>query len=106
MTRALISEADWQATVTDLAAVHGWRVFHARPARTARGWATPVAYDGAGFPDLVLVRERVVFAELKSHRGKVTGDQQAWLDSLGRGGAEVYVWRPDDFEEVREVLAP
>lgn len=106
MSKALVSEASWQSTVTDLAAVHGWRVFHARPARTARGWATPVAYDGAGFPDLVMVRDRVVFAELKSARGKLTADQQAWLDALARSGAEVYIWRPEDFDEVREVLRP
>jgi hypothetical protein len=50
---------------------YGWRAAHFRPARTAKGWRTPVAADGAGFPDLVLVRRtRIVAAELKS--GRVT----------------------------------
>lgn len=58
-----------------------------------------------GFPDLVLVRERVVVAELKARRGKVSDQQQAWLEAFGRAGVEVYVWRPADLDEVQAVLS-
>jgi VRR-NUC domain len=97
-------ERDFQATVIDTAGLTGWRVAHFRPARTERGWRTPVEAGGAGFPDLVLVRDRVVFAELKGARTRVTGEQQAWLDALARAGAETHLWRPWDWDEIERVL--
>src|SRR5215813_9770420 len=40
-------------------------------AEAATGWRTAVSGDGAGFPDLLLVRaERLVVAELKVGRGQ------------------------------------
>lgn len=99
-----MSEADWQSQVVDLARLNGWIVAHFRPARTEQGWRTPVGADGAGFPDLVLVRERVVFAELKSQHGRLSPTQRAWQDTLQQAGAEHWVWRPSDFEQVRLVL--
>lgn len=98
-------EADWQRQVIDLAHLHGWRIFHARPAQNARGdWRTPVAADGKGFPDLVMVRDRVLFVELKSDRGRLTAEQRHWIDALEQSGAEVHVWKPDQFDEVHAVL--
>jgi hypothetical protein len=92
-----MSEAELQGNVIDLAHLLGFRVAHFRPARTATGWRTPVAADGAGWPDLTLVRgDRLVFVELKRSKGKVTEEQQAWLEALGNV-AEVYVWRPADW---------
>ncbi|MDR4533224.1 VRR-NUC domain-containing protein [Glutamicibacter sp. PS] len=53
----------------------------------------------AGFPDLVLVHPRrgVIFAELKSERGRVSDAQQAWLEDLRAAGQVAYVWRPMDW---------
>lgn len=81
---AAMSEADWQQQVAQFARFRGWLVFHARPARTARGWATPVQYDGMGYPDLTLVRDgrAPVWVELKSGRGKATAEQARWLAAL------------------------
>ena len=63
-------EDDWQRQVVDLARLRGWRVAHFRPARTERGWRTPVEADGAGFPDLLLVRGAQLLAvELKTDAG-------------------------------------
>jgi VRR-NUC domain len=99
-------ERDFQTAVVDAARLGGWRVAHFRAARTRHGWRTPVAADGAGFPDLVLVRgAQLVAAELKSARGKVTREQAEWLDALDGAGVAVYVWRPADWDEVVEVLA-
>lgn len=100
-----MTEDDLKAQVLDLAAAHGWRVAHFRPARTQQGWRTPVEADGRGWPDLVLVRERVIFVELKAERGSLSADQRAWLEALTEAGAEVYVWKPRHFEEIRETLA-
>ena len=79
----------------ELAATFGWRHYH-----TYRSRKSP-----SGFPDLVLVRDRVIFAELKSDVGKPTKDQQAWFDALQLAGAEAYLWRPDDLQQVAETFA-
>ena len=102
-----VTEAAFQRQVIDLAKLCGWRVAHFRPAMNRRGvWATQMQGD-PGFPDLVLAREgRVIFAELKSERGKMTPDQQAWRWALGAGrvGCTAYVWRPADWPRIEEVL--
>lgn len=104
MSACRSTEADFQASVVDAARLLGWRVHHQRPARTATGWRTAVTGD-VGFPDLVLVRGgRLVVAELKSARGWVTVEQQAWLADLEAAGVEVHVWRPGDWDEVVAVL--
>src|SRR5690606_28778418 len=60
----------------------GWKVHHTRPARTDKGWRTPLQGD-AGYPDLTMARRgRVVIAELKSESGRVTREQAAWLEHL------------------------
>ena len=82
----------------------GWRVHAERPARTSKGWRTPVQGD-PGFFDLVLARRgRVIFAELKSARGKLSAEQEAWLAELS-GGPERYTWRPADFPAIEATLA-
>jgi hypothetical protein len=90
----VIAERDFMATVRDAAAVTGWLAYH-----TYRSRRSP-----SGFPDLVLVRDRVLFAELKGPRTHVTRDQQHWLDALRAAGAEVYLWRPDDWDVIQAVL--
>lgn len=99
-----ILEKDWQRQVIDLARLLKWRVAHFRPAMTKHGWATPVAADGKGFPDLCLVRERLIFAELKRDGGKLADDQRIWLAALEHAGIEVHVWRPADAEQVLQTL--
>lgn len=98
-----LSEADWQRTVIAMARAHGWLVAHFRPGMNQRGrWMTAVAGDGVGFPDLVLAHRRtrrVLFAELKRDTGRVTPEQTEWLEALGGE-----VWRPADFDRVRETL--
>lgn len=109
-THLAMSEADLQDAVIDLARLLGYRVAHFRPARVGTGdnqrWVTPVAADGKGFPDLVLVgRGRVVFAELKSADGRLAPDQKGWLDAiadtvmLGMAIVDVHVWRPSHWHD-------
>lgn len=101
-----ILERDFQEQVIHFAQLNGWRVAHFRPARTEKGWRTPVQANGQGFPDLVLTRrDRLVFAELKSDTGTVTREQAAWLDALAATGAETHVWSPDDWPAVAATLA-
>jgi len=60
----------------------------------------------AGFPDLTLVRDgHIIFAELKSQKGRIKKEQQAWLDRLQENGhVEVYLWRPSDLTFINERL--
>lgn len=100
-----ITEATFQRQVLQLARLCGWRVAHFRTAQNARGdYRTPVAGDGAGFPDLVLVRERVLFIELKTDRGTLAPNQTTWRDALLNAGATWHLWRPKDFDEIQKVL--
>lgn len=98
------SEEELLARVLQIAQERGWRTFHQRPSRTAKGWCSAVQGDGKGYPDVMAVRgSRILFAELKSARGVPTVEQAAWLDALA-GVAEVYVWRPKDIQEIMRVL--
>lgn len=105
------TEAEFQNLVVDLARHHRWRIVHFRPARTEKGWRTPIQGD-AGFVDLVMARDgHVIFAELKAQTGRLTGDQKEWgfaLTSYGEPGCDpshhYFVWRPSDLDEIKEVL--
>lgn len=103
--RLVVSEADFQRQVTDLATVLGYVWCHFRPALTSKGYRTPVSGPlGKGWPDLVLVRgERIIFAELKRDGAKTTPEQDDVLRTLAKAG-EAYVWRPADFEVIARLL--
>ena len=42
----------------------------------------------------MLVKDTVLWAELKSSKGSLTPEQKAWLDDLICAGQETHVWRP------------
>lgn len=99
-----VSEKDFQQAITDYASFMQWTWVHQRPGLTQRGrWITAISGQ-TGFPDLVLVRERVVFAEVKAERGRLSENQKLWRDALLEAGAEWYMWRPRDWEEIQKVL--
>ena len=107
-----MSEEELQGGVIDLARLQGWRVAHFRPARTEQGWRTPVAADGKGFPDLLMLRHpRLLVVELKSDRGRMTPEQEQWMhDWMAFAGTlhvglevgakteiGVHIWTPGDW---------
>lgn len=99
----LTEQAFLQQTI-DLARLFGWKVCHFRPAQTEKGWRTSITGD-AGFPDLVLVRgNRLILAELKAGKGKLTEAQKEWLEALKQTGVETYCWKPSDFEDIVALL--
>lgn len=94
-----MSEAQLQEAVIDCAHTFGWLVAHFRPARVKRGgveiYETPVAADGKGFPDLVMLRgPRAIAAELKSAAGTLKPRQEIWVDAFRLTQVETYVWEP------------
>lgn len=48
--------------------------------------------------------KRLVFAELKSVKGKYSAEQNRYLQLLAATAAEVYRWRPKDWPEIERVL--
>lgn len=118
MNAAAQTEKQFQEAIVRLAELQGWLVYHTHDSRRSN----------PGFPDLVLVHRgestqtvprncRLVFAELKTQKGRTSVAQAAWLEALGvvfaRGGAmesqeprhAVYLWRPSDWPEIEAVLA-
>lgn len=104
LTRPVMTERQLQDAVLSCARLFGYRAYHP--------WRSD--HSAAGWPDLALVRARagepprLLFAELKSANGKLSGEQQAWLDDLGRVAdyatmlgqpalVSVHVWRPADW---------
>jgi hypothetical protein len=107
----IVSEADFERKVVDLAHHFGWLVAHFGIGWSTKGYRTPARYDGAGFPDLVLVhkeRHLVWFRELKAGRRPhrpLDDAQQAWYDQLAEAGANVDVWRPGDWPDIVSSLS-
>jgi hypothetical protein len=93
MTRR--EEVHLQAAVETELQLRGWRYFHAYDSRRSP----------PGFPDLVLARDRVLFAELKTLKGRVRPEQLEWLERLRAAGAECYLWRPAHAREIERVLS-
>jgi hypothetical protein len=95
--RPAMLEKDLQKGVIDIARLFGWRVAHFRPAWTTKGMRTAVAADGAGFPDLVLVRDRVLWIELKVAGRTLSADQADWANALRAAGETFHVWTENDW---------
>lgn len=92
------SEKEFQNQVIELALLNGFRYYHTHDSRRSN----------PGFPDLVLVRAippRVIFAEIKASHGSLSPAQRVWINELRAAGAEVYVWYPDDFDSIQQILS-
>ena len=88
-----MKESYFQSQVIMLAKLHGWLVMHTRAVEIRPGvWKTPLQ-GHAGFPDLVLVHpdRGLIFAELKSDKGKLSAMQIVWSEALTIAGQEVYL---------------
>jgi hypothetical protein len=92
-----MTETQFQEKVLELAELRKWKAYHTFDSRKSE----------AGFPDLTLVRRgRLIFAELKSAKGKVREAQEEWVAQLSRvDGIEVHIWRPEHWSVIKEVLA-
>lgn len=118
-----MTERDLQRQVVQFARQCGWDlVFHA---------PSVVTMHERGWPDLVLVRRkdrRLIFAELKAEKGKLSERQAEVLDILGSVAhdsgqgfisqyaasvsravsgtprVQVVVWRPSDWDRIVEAL--
>jgi hypothetical protein len=89
------TEKQFMSQVVRYAELMGWRVHHTFDSRKS----------SPGVPDLLCIRRpRVVWAELKSDRGRLTDDQRAWLLDLRACGQEAYLWSPRNWSAVEKLL--
>lgn len=98
-----VSETAFQEQVFQLAHLNGWKVAHFRTARVGKAWMTPVAADGAGWPDCFLVHPATgdaLAVELKREYGTLAPKQAEWLAWLELGGIECQVYRPSDIDQI------
>ena len=91
------TEAAFQSAVVDLAKAQGWRVYHTHDSRRS----------AKGFPDLVLVRGKMLlFLELKTNTGQATPEQADWIQALKRvHHTRTGIARPRDWESLERMLA-
>lgn len=106
---AAISEADWSKTVIDLARTLGWLCLHIHDSRkevVGRDGTRQLVgdRDAAGLLDWLLIRDRVIFLELKTSKGRLRPAQTEVFEALLDAGAEAYIWRPEHFDEAVRVL--
>jgi hypothetical protein len=113
MTAAMIepTEAEFQAGVIQYAELQGFRVAHFADSRREVAGQLVGDRQATGFPDLTMVRSyELVFAELKTAKGRLTPEQRKWLQDLdvlasrSDGLVRVYVWRPADWPEIERAL--
>lgn len=93
--KLIVTEKDFLAQVVKLTKMYGWETYHT--------WSS--LHSAQGYPDLTLVKPPLlIFAELKSEKGKISEFQKKWIQWLKDCGVEVYVWRPSQFDEIVERL--
>jgi hypothetical protein len=100
------SEAEFQAAVTDLAHLCGWRTnhtFRSASRRDGGGWRTATTH--AGWPDLTLWRPgQFLMVELKAEKGRLTTEQRDVINSLVAAGVDARTWFPKDWPEIERTL--
>ncbi len=92
------NEAEFQTWVIETAVSYGWDkalIYHTQVSLGSRG----------GFPDLVLVRDRVIYWELKSESGVETEKQRKFIAALKAAGQEADFRYPHDWREIVESLS-
>ena len=102
------TEAAWARIVERAMDLGAWHYYHPYDPRHSQTILDYIAW-----------RERVIWVELKTERGRLTRDRwvmdkrgrsyhvRGQLETIGdlrQAGQEVHIWRPHDFEEMCTVL--
>lgn len=81
-----------QKAAVSLARMKGYRVAHFPTIQDYRGvWRTPIAADGRGWPDLILVGRKMLAVEVKGDGDSLRVEQKAWLAAFENAGVETLV---------------
>lgn len=96
-----MTEKELQELVIQMAKIQGWYCYHTYNSRRS----------APGFPDLTAVNPKhraILFAELKSERGRIMHSQSKWIDALSQAEHITgRIWRPSDLDsgEIARLLA-
>lgn len=88
-------EPRYQRWVIATARMNGWHV-RVTDQRGRPGWRGTAS--DKGWPDLILVRERVVWLELKAAGGQLRPEQKLVISMLKEAGAEVHISDPGHWD--------
>jgi hypothetical protein len=80
--------------VKQVAVENGWLTYHTNNSRKSE----------AGYPDWTFVKDRVIWMELKVHPDKPSAAQEEWIEALQAAGQWVFVFYPEDFKTIVELL--
>lgn len=85
---ARMSEAELQRVVAEACARLHLSHYHTYDSRRSE----------PGFPDSVIVGQRIIYRELKSATGELKPEQRRWGARIAHAGGDWAVWRPRDWE--------
>ena len=102
MVAVEMTEKAFQAQVVAFLQDHGYLVYHTFDSRRCE----------PGYPDLDVVagpkwRSCYIahfYVELKREHGRITDDQQKWIDCLRAVGETVHVWRPSEWPNIQRLF--
>ena len=83
-----LTERKFQAETLRRFQSQGWLCYHTLDSRGSQ----------PGFPDLVCVHPTrgILYLELKTARGRLSNDQERWLDTITLAGGNAALLRPSD----------
>ena len=90
-----VTEKRFTTRVVTFLRSRGWHV-------QRNGWIGTGNQFLKGFPDLVCVREVVLFVELKRADGTLRPPQQEWRDWVRAAGGNWELWRPQDWADIKQ----
>lgn len=105
------TENEFAGWVKFVAHGYGWNGIHIRWSQGVLESVHTLRRDGwseaYGLPDWLFwheTRGQSFWAELKSWSGRVSREQKRQIPSMRGGGLTVFVWKPQDEEEVERVF--
>ena len=92
----MMLEAGFQTQIKKLTWRMGWKHYHTYDSRRSE----------KGYPDSTIIKgDRLIFAELKSAKGRLSNHQREWINALiNIQGVECYIWKPTDWQNIVRVL--
>lgn len=105
------TENEFASWVKHVAYSNGWNGIHIRWSQGVLEAVHTLRRDGwseaFGLPDWYFWSEhrgQSFWAELKSWSGRVSRDQKRQIPSMRLGGITVFIWRPQDEEEIERIF--
>jgi hypothetical protein len=106
-----VGEDEFARQVKRWAARAGWCGYHVRYSQAVVEGVHTTRHDGHGdafgMPDWIFSKpgNRLLLPEMKTSTGRVSKDQQRWIDRINSAtGVWSGVWRPDMEDEIRKEL--